>query len=127
MRHPTEPSDKSFRALEHPLGLNSTNANTIMTIITAQVSPKSNHESFSVTIVASTKLINQKTTSLHLSYAPIVRAGNFSSSQNVPLMLTIKSITDPGMNLTTPAPLLVDNSDIEEPYYLPEQSLIKKQ
>ena len=80
-----------------------------------QDSPKSNHESLSLTIVTPTELINQTTTSIPLSYAPVVGAGSLPSSQNVPLMPTIESITDPSMNSTTPAPFLVDNSDIEEP------------
>jgi hypothetical protein len=113
IRHPTEPSDESFRALEHLLGLGSTNTNLTMTT-TAHESPKSNHESLSLTIVTPTELINQTTTSLHLSYAP-AGGGSVPSSQNILLMPTIESITEPSMNSTIPPPFLVDNSDMEEP------------
>ncbi len=111
--HPTEPSDESFRALEHLLGLGSTTTNLTMTT-TAQESPKSNHESLSLTIVTPTELINQTTNSLHLSYAP-AGGGSLPSSQNILLMPTIESITEPSMNSTIPPPFLVDNSDMEEP------------
>jgi hypothetical protein len=110
--HPTEPSDESFRALEHLLGLGSTNINLTMTT-TAQESPKSNHESLSLTIVTPTELINQTTNSLHLSYAPA--GGSLPSSQNILLMPTIESITEPSINSTMPPPFAVDNSDTEEP------------
>jgi hypothetical protein len=110
--HPTEPSDESFRALEHLLGLGSTNANLTMTT-TAQESPKCNHESLSLTIVTPTELINQTTNSLHLSYAPA--GGSLPSSQNILLMPTIESITEPSINSTMPPPFAVDNSDTEEP------------
>jgi hypothetical protein len=113
IRHPTEPSDESFRALEHLLGLGSTNTNLTMTT-TAQESPKSNHESLSLTIVTPTELINQTTNSLHLSYAP-AGGGSLPSSQNILLMPTIESIIEPSMNSTIPPPFLVDNSDLEEP------------
>jgi len=79
----------------------------------AQESPKSNHESLSLTIVTPTELINQTTNSLHLSYAPA--GGSLPSSQNILLMPTIESITEPSMNSTIPPPFLVDNSDLEEP------------
>jgi hypothetical protein len=111
--HPTEPSDESFRALEHLLGLGSTNINLTMTT-TAQDSPKSNHESLSLTIVTPTELINQTTNSLHLSYAP-AGGGSLPSSQNILMMPTIESITEPSINSTIPPPFTVDNSDSEEP------------
>ncbi|CAF3650065.1 unnamed protein product [Rotaria sordida] len=114
IRHPPEPSDESFRALEHLLGLGSPNPNITM-ITTTQESPKSNHESLSLTMVTPTELINQTTTSLHLSYAPQGGGGSLPSSQNILLMPTIESITEPSMNSTIPPPFLVDNSDIEEP------------
>ncbi|CAF3498843.1 unnamed protein product [Rotaria sp. Silwood1] len=113
IRHPTEPSDESFRALEHLLGLGSINPNMTM-ITTTQESPKSNHESLSLTMVTPTELINQTTTSLHLSYAP-QGGGSLPSSQNILVMPTIESITEPSMNSTIPPPFLVDNSDNEEP------------
>ena len=110
--HPQEPSDESFRQLEHLLGLGSTNINLTMTT-TAQESPKSNHESLSLTIVTPTELINQTGNSLHLSYAPA--GGSLPSSQNILLMPTIESITEPSINSTLPPPFAVDNSDTEEP------------
>jgi hypothetical protein len=113
IHHPTEPSDESFRRLEHLLGLGSANTNLTMTT-TAHESPKSNHESLSLTIVTPTDLINQTTASLHLSYAP-AGYGSLPSSQNILVMPTIESITDPSMNSTIPPPFLVDNSDTEEP------------
>lgn len=111
-RHPNEPSDESFRALEHLLGLGSTNINLTMTT-TAQESPKSNHESLSLTIVTPTELINQTGNSLHLSYAPA--GGSLPSSQNILLMPTIESITEPSINSTIPPPFMVDSSDSDEP------------
>ncbi|CAF4419785.1 unnamed protein product [Rotaria sp. Silwood2] len=113
IRHLSEPSDESFRALEHLLGLGSINPNMTM-ITTTQESPKSNHESLSLTMVTPTELINQTTASLHISYAP-QGGGSLPSSQNILLMPTIESITDPSMNSTIPPPFMVDNSDIEEP------------
>jgi len=111
-RHPTAPTDESFRALEHLLGLGSTNVNMTMTT-TAQESPKSNHDTLSLTIVTPTELINNTTTaSLHVSYAPA--GGSLPSSQNVLLMPTIESITDPSINSTLPPPFSVDNSVSEE-------------
>ena len=114
VRHPAEPSDESFRALEHLLGLGSTNGNLTMTT-TAHESPKSNHDTLSLTIVTPTELINNTTgTSFHLSYAP-AGGGSIPSSQNILLMPTIESITEPSINSSLPAPFLVDNSDLEEP------------
>ncbi|CAF1305699.1 unnamed protein product [Adineta steineri] len=110
INHPTEPSDESFRALEHLLGLGSVNTNLTMTAL-AQESPKSNHESLSLTIVTPTELINQTGTSF-LSYAPA--GGSLPSSQNILVMPTIESITEPSMNSTIPPPFAVDNSDTEE-------------
>ena len=80
---------------------------------TAQESPKSNHESLSLTIVTPTELINQTGNSFHLSYAPA--GGSLPSSQNILLMPTIESITEPSINSTLPPPFAVDNSDTEEP------------
>ena len=105
-------SDESFRALEHLLGLGSANINLTMTT-TAQESPKSNHESLSLTVVTPTEIINQTTNSLHFSYAPA--GGSLPSSQNILLMPTIESITEPSVNSTMPPPFTVDNSDTEEP------------
>ena len=59
--------------------------------------------------------MNQTTTSLHLSYALVVDAGSLPSSQNVPLMPTIKSMTAPSMKSTIPAPFLVSNRNVEGP------------
>ncbi|CAF1054636.1 unnamed protein product [Adineta ricciae] len=112
--HPNEPSEESFRALEHLLGLGSANTNLTMTTMT-QDSPKSNHESLSLTIVTPTELINQTGASLHLSYAPAGGGGSLPSSQNILVMPTIESITDPSINSTIPPPFDVDNSEIEEP------------
>ncbi|CAF2144928.1 unnamed protein product [Rotaria magnacalcarata] len=112
-RRPTEPSDESFRALEHLLGLGSITQNITM-LTTTHESPKSNHESLSLTMVTPTELINQTTASLYVSYAP-QGGGSLPSSQNVLVMPTIESITEPSMNSTIPPPFLVDNSDTEEP------------
>ena len=109
-----EPSEESFRALEHLLGLGSTNINLTMTTTTHE-SPKSNHDTLSLTIVTPTELINNSTaTSFHMSYAP-AGGGSLPSSQNILLMPTIESITEPSMNSTVPPPFSVDNSDMEEP------------
>ncbi|CAF5175842.1 unnamed protein product, partial [Rotaria magnacalcarata] len=112
-RRPTEPSDESFRALEHLLGLGSITQNITM-LTTTHESPKSNHESLSLTMVTPTELINQTTASLYVSYAP-QGGGSLPSSQNILVMPTIESITEPSMNSTIPPPFLVDNSDTEEP------------
>lgn len=64
-------------------------------------------------MVTPTELINQTAASLHISYAP-QNITNLPSSQNILVMPTIESITDPSMNSTIPPPFLVDNSDMEE-------------
>ncbi|CAF4697863.1 unnamed protein product, partial [Rotaria magnacalcarata] len=65
-------------------------------------------------MVTPTELINQTTASLYVSYAP-QGGGSLPSSQNILVMPTIESITEPSMNSTIPPPFLVDNSDTEEP------------
>jgi len=109
-RYPMEPSDESFRALEHLLGLGSTQINLTMTTTTHE-SPKSNHESLSLTVVTPTELVNQTANSF-LSYAP-AGSGSLPSSQNILLMPTIESLTEPSINSTMPPPFSVDNSDSE--------------
>lgn len=112
---PNERSEESFRALEHLLGLGSANNNFTMTT-TNHESPKSNHDTLSLTIVTPTDLINNTTAaSLHLSYMPMGGGvGSLPSSQNVLLMPTIESTSDPSINTTMPAPFSVDNSDVDE-------------
>lgn len=81
-------------------------------ITSTQESPKSNHESLSLTMVTPTELINQTGVSLQLSYAPA--GGSLPSSQNILLMPTIESITEPSINSTMPPPFSVDNSVNED-------------
>jgi hypothetical protein len=92
-----QPSDDSFRALENLLGLGSTT--------TVRDSPKTNHDTLSLTVVTPTDIINS--TSLRMSYVP--KDGSLPSSQNLPIMPTIESI-----NSTMPPAFFVDNSCIED-------------
>ncbi len=95
------PSDDSFRALEHLLGLGSTT--------TVRESPKTNHDTLSLTVVTPTDIINATTTSLRMSYAPKNGTDSLPSSQDIPTMPTIESI-----NSTNPPSFLVDNTTMEE-------------
>ena len=93
------PSDDSFRALEHLLGLGSPT--------TARDSPKTNHDTLSLTVVTPTDIINS--TSLRMSYAPKAGSGSLPSSQEIPTMPTIESI-----NSTNPPSFLMDNTAVNE-------------
>jgi hypothetical protein len=95
------PSDDSFRALEQLLGLGS---NT-----TVRESPKTNHDTLSLTVVTPTDIINATTTSLRMSYAPNNGSDSLPSSQNIPTMPTIESIIS-----TEPPSFLIDNTAMEE-------------
>ncbi|CAF2889615.1 unnamed protein product [Rotaria sp. Silwood2] len=97
----TEPSDESFRALEQLLGLGSST--------TIRESPKTNHDTLSLTVVTPTDIINATTTSLRMSYAPKTTTDNLPSSQDIPIMPTIESI-----NTTNPPSFLVDNTINED-------------
>jgi len=97
----TPPSDDSFRALEHLLGLGSTT--------NVRESPKTNHDTLSLTVVTPTDIINSTTTSLRMSYAPKNGSDSLPSSQDIPTMPTIESI-----NSTNPPSFLIDNTTMEE-------------
>jgi hypothetical protein len=95
------PTDDSFRALEQLLGLGSTT--------TGRDSPKTNHDTLSLTVVTPTDIINSTTTSLRMSYAPKSDSDSLPSSQNLPTMATIESI-----NSTNPPSFLIDNTTMED-------------
>ncbi|CAF3467564.1 unnamed protein product [Rotaria sp. Silwood1] len=95
------PSDESFRALEHLLGLGSST--------TIRESPKPNHDTLSLTVVTPTDIINSTTTSLRMSYAPKTTTDNLPLSQDIPIMPIIESI-----NSTNPPSFLMDNTANEE-------------
>ena len=94
------PADDSFRALEQLLGLGS---NT-----TVRDSPKTNHDTLSLTIVTPTDIINATTTSLRMSMAPKSGFDSLPSSQELPIMPTIESITS-----TNPPSFLMENTTME--------------
>lgn len=95
------PSDDSFRQLEELLGLGSTG--------TVRESPKTNHDTLSLTVVTPTDIINATTTSLRMSYAPKEGCDSLPSSQTIPSMPTIESITS-----TEPPSFLMDNTTMLE-------------
>ena len=95
------PTDDSFRALEQLLGLGS---NT-----TVRDSPKTNHDTLSLTVVTPTDIINATTTSLRMSMIPKSGSDSLPSSQDLPVMPTIESI-----NSTNPPSFLMDNTTMEE-------------
>ncbi|CAF1588809.1 unnamed protein product [Adineta ricciae] len=95
------PSDDSFRALEQLLGLGSTT--------TVRESPKTNHDTLSLTVVTPTDIINSTRRSSRLSIAQKGGAGSQPSSQDIPTMPTIESITS-----TNPPSFLMDNTTMEE-------------
>jgi hypothetical protein len=92
------PSDDSFRALEQLLGLGSTT--------TVRDSPKTNHDTLSLTVVTPTDIINSTRRSSRLSYAP---QGSLPSSQDIPTMPTIESITS-----ADPPSFLMNNTTMGE-------------
>ncbi|CAF3623978.1 unnamed protein product [Rotaria sordida] len=94
----TAPSDESFRALEHLLGLGSSTT-------TIRESPKTNHDTLSLTVVTPTDIINSTTTSVRMSYAPKTTFDNLPLSQDIPIMPTIESI-----NTTNPPSFLMENT-----------------
>jgi hypothetical protein len=93
-----QPSDDSFRALEQLLGLGSTT--------TVRDSPKTNHDTLSLTVVTPTDIINSTRRSSRLSYAP---QGTLPSSQDIPTMPTIESITS-----ADPPSFLMNNTTMGE-------------
>lgn len=95
------PADDSFRALEQLLGLGS---NT-----TVRDSPKANHDTLSLTVVTPTDIINATTTSLRMSMVPKSDFDSLPSSQELPAMPTIESITS-----TNPPSFLMENTAMEE-------------
>jgi hypothetical protein len=97
----TPPSDDSFRALEQLLGLGSAT--------TVRDSPKTNHDTLSLTVVTPTDIINSTRRSSRISYAPKGDSGSLPSSQDIPTMPTIESITS-----TNPPSFLIDNTTMEE-------------
>jgi hypothetical protein len=99
--NPTNPpSDDSFRALEQLLGLGSTTS--------ARGSSKPNRDTLSLTVVTPTDIINSTTTSLRMSYAPKNGSDSLPSSQNIPTMPAIESITS-----TSPPSFLMNNTTME--------------
>ena len=95
------PSDDSFRALEHLLGLGS---NT-----TVRESPKTNHDTLSLTVVTPTDIINATTNSLRTSFVPKSGTDSLPSSQTIPTMPTIES-----MDSTIPPSFLADNTAMDD-------------
>jgi len=93
------PSDDSFRALEHLLGLGSAT--------TVRDSPKNNHDTLSLTVVTPTDIINATTNSARASFAPDV------TKSAIPPMSTIES-----MDSTMLPSFLAENTvmeDVEQP------------
>lgn len=97
--------------MEHLFELGSAKVNVTVTT-TAQESSNSLHESLSLTIVTPMELINQTTTSLHLSHA--LAGDSLLSFQNILLMPTIESIIEPSISSTLPPLFVMDNSETEE-------------
>ncbi|UJR37431.1 hypothetical protein I4U23_030134 [Adineta vaga] len=95
------PSDDSFRALEHLLGLGSGT--------TVRESPKTNHDTLSLTVVTPTDIINSTRRSSRLSFAQKSGADSLPSSQDIPAMPTIESITS-----TNPPSFLMENTTMED-------------
>ncbi|CAF2231183.1 unnamed protein product [Rotaria magnacalcarata] len=98
----TAPSDESFRALEHLLGLGS--ATTTM-----RESPKPNHDTLSLTVVTPTDIINSTRRSSRLSFAQKTITDSLPSSQEIPIMETIESIAS-----ASPPSFLADNTTIAD-------------
>jgi hypothetical protein len=98
---PVAPSDDSFRALEHLLGLGSST--------TVRDSPKTNHDTLSLTVVTPTDLINTTTVSARMSFAPKNATDSLPSSQTLPTMATIES-----MDSTMLPSFLVENTVLDD-------------
>ncbi|CAF3416179.1 unnamed protein product [Rotaria socialis] len=98
----TAPSDESFRALEHLLGLGS--ATTTM-----RESPKPNHDTLSLTVVTPTDIINSTRRSSRLIFAQKTITDSLPSSQEIPIMETIESIAS-----ASPPSFLADNTTIAD-------------
>ncbi|CAF4147230.1 unnamed protein product, partial [Adineta steineri] len=96
-----QPSDDSFRALEQLLGLGSTG--------TVRESPKTNHDTLSLTVVTPTDIINTTRRSSRLSYVQKGGSSSLPSSQEIPVMPTIESITS-----TEPPSFLMENTAMED-------------
>ena len=94
------PSDDSFRALEHLLGLGST---------TFRESIKNNHDTLSLTVVTPTDMVNSTRASARMSYSTKSGSGSLPSSQDIPTMPTIESITS-----TDSPSCLIDNASMED-------------
>ena len=99
--HVIAPSDDSFRALEHLLGLGST--------ATVRESPKNNHDTLSLTVVTPTDIINATSASLRTSFVPKSGTDSQPLSQTIPLMPTIES-----MDSTIPPSFLADNTAMND-------------
>ena len=95
------PSDDSFRALEELLGLGSTG--------TVRDSPKTNHDTLSLTVVTPTDIINSTRRSSRISYAPKGGSDSLPSSQDIPTMPTIESISS-----AEPPSFLADNTAMNQ-------------
>lgn len=86
----TAPSDESFRALEQLLGLGSG-------ATTMRESPKPNQDTLSLTVVTPTDIVNSTRRSSRLSVARKTITDSLPSSQEIPKMPTIESITSINM------------------------------
>ena len=95
----SQPADDSFRTLEHLLGLGSTG--------TVRESPKTNHDTLSLTVVTPTDIINSTRVSARMSLAMKSGSRSMPSSQTMPTMPTIESIDS-----TIPPSFLADNTTI---------------
>ena len=95
----SQPADDSFRTLEHLLGLGST--------ATVRESPKTNHDTLSLTVVTPTDIINSTRVSARMSLAMKSGSRSVPSSQTMPTMPTIESIDS-----TIPPSFLADNTTI---------------
>ena len=84
---PIAPSDDSFRALEQLLGLGSGS--------TIRDSPKTSHDTLSLTVVTPTDIINSTSTSIRMSIATKTGADSLPSSQELTTIESINSINPP--------------------------------
>lgn len=96
------PSEDSFRALEHLLGLGSATT-------TVRESPKTNHDTLSLTVVTPTDIMNATANTSRASFLPKSGEDSAPSSQTIAPMPTIES-----MESTIPPSFLAENTVMED-------------